>query len=147
MGIAYVVVRHSLPFKALLPTGIHGSLSHPWTVVNRMVLFFLALLLSCFTLSNGATRITVAVMSVIMSCLIVWSVLTAWQSDDDGEVVYYRYSFALKRAGHRILTSVKRFALSIFRPRLPREYHTSSSHSLAGIGSIPPVTEHQDRSA
>jgi hypothetical protein len=114
-------------------------------MVDRMVLFFIALLLSCFTHSNASTRISVGVMSVMVACLTVWSILTAWRSDADWEVLYYKYLFVLKRAGHRIFARVKHFALSIFRPRLPRAY--STSHSLASIGSIPPVTEDQDRSA
>ncbi|KAI0253108.1 hypothetical protein BJV78DRAFT_1281181 [Lactifluus subvellereus] len=104
----------------LLPTNIHGILS----------------------LTPGGHGISVAVMSAMVACLTIWSILTTWRSDDDWDVLYL---FVLKRAGHRILASVKHFALSIFRPRLPRVYPTSQS--LASIGSIPPVTEQEDRSA
>ncbi|KAI0253072.1 hypothetical protein BJV78DRAFT_1351936 [Lactifluus subvellereus] len=91
VGIAYVVVRHSLPFKALLPTSIHGSLSHPRAVVNRIVLFFAALLLSSFAHSNTYTRISVVAMSGIVACLTVWSILTTWRWDHESPL-------ALKRA-------------------------------------------------
>ena len=114
MGIAYVVVRHLLPFKALLTTSIHGSLSHSRVVVDRMVLFFIGLLLSCFTHSNTSTRISVAVMLVMVACLTVWSILTTWRSDDDWAV--FDRLVVLKRSGDRILASVKDFVLGIFRP-------------------------------
>ena len=85
----------------------------------------------------------------MVACLTVWSILTAWRSNDDWEVLFYKYRFVLKRAGDRILASMKRFAPGIFRPRLHRAYPIP--HSLEGIGSngitITPVTEHQDRSA
>ncbi|KAI0253111.1 hypothetical protein BJV78DRAFT_241690 [Lactifluus subvellereus] len=120
--------------------------SLPWALLMwSMVLFSIALLLSCFTHSNASTRISVTVMSVIVACLTVWSTLTTWRSDADWEVVYYKYLFVLKRAGDKILTSVKHFALGIFRPRSPRAYPTP--HSLVSTSSIPPVTEDQDRSA
>ncbi|KAI0253090.1 hypothetical protein BJV78DRAFT_239576 [Lactifluus subvellereus] len=120
--------------------------SLPWALLMwSMVLFFIGLLLSCFTHSNASTRISVAAMLGIVACLTVWSILTAWRSNDDWEVLFYKCRFVLKRAGDRILASMKRFAHSISRPRLPRAYPTP--YGLAGIGSIPPVTEDQDRSA
>ena len=134
MGIAYVVVRHSFSFKPLRPTSIHGSLSHPRAVVNRMVLFFIALLLSCFTHSSASTCISVAVMSVMVACLTVWSILTTWRSDDDWEELDKRWA-VLKRI-NRILARVKHFTLSTFTPGWQRAYPTPYG----------PMTEHQDRS-
>ncbi|KAI0253076.1 hypothetical protein BJV78DRAFT_238747 [Lactifluus subvellereus] len=78
--------------------------SLPWALLMwSMVLFFAALLLSSFTHSNAPTRISVVAMSAIVACLTVWSLLTAWRANSD---------------------RVKRFALSIFGPRLPRAHRT-----------------------
>jgi hypothetical protein len=63
----------------------------------------------------------------MISCLIVWSVLTAWQSDHDWEVVYYKYRLLKRAPGDRILPSVKRFTLGIFRPKLPHAHPTPQS--------------------
>ena len=76
-------------------------------MVDRMVLFFIALLLFCFTYySNTSTRIFVAVMSAMVACLTVWSILNAWQSDDDWEELDDRLAM-LKRMGYKIVTRVK----------------------------------------
>jgi len=46
--------------------------SLPWALLMwSMVLFFIGLLLSCFTHSNASTRICVAVVSVMVACLTV----------------------------------------------------------------------------
>lgn len=39
-----------------------------------MATFFIALLLFCFTISNKATRFSVAVMSIMVVVLVVWSI-------------------------------------------------------------------------
>ncbi|KAI0253083.1 hypothetical protein BJV78DRAFT_1390005 [Lactifluus subvellereus] len=58
--------------------------SLPWALLMwSMVSFFVALLLSCFTHSNAPTRISVVAMSGIVACLTVWSILTAWRSNND----------------------------------------------------------------
>ena len=61
----------------------------------------------------------------MVACLTVWSILNAWQSDDDWEELDDRLAM-LKRMGYKIVTRVKHLT-----PRLP--------HS--------PVNENQDRSA
>jgi hypothetical protein len=64
-------------------------------VVNRMAMFFIALLLFCFTISNAPTRIIVCVSSVMMSPLVAGCILTSWRSSDDGEL--WQNSLTLKR--------------------------------------------------
>jgi hypothetical protein len=58
----------------------------PPRVMNRMVIFFIALLLFCFTISNMPTRIIVCVSSVMMSPLVAGCISTSWRSSDDGEL-------------------------------------------------------------
>jgi hypothetical protein len=50
-----------------------------------MATFFIALLLFCFTISNKATRIAVAAMSILVVVLVLWSIL-ALGSNLVGEV-------------------------------------------------------------
>jgi hypothetical protein len=54
--------------------------------MNRMVIFFIALLLFCFTISNIQTRIFVCVSSVMMSPLVAACIVTSWRSSDDEEL-------------------------------------------------------------
>jgi hypothetical protein len=51
-----------------------------------MVIFFVALLLFCFTISNILTRIFVAISSVLLASLIGWCIWTAWESAEDEDI-------------------------------------------------------------
>jgi hypothetical protein len=51
-----------------------------------MVIFFIALLLFCFSISNASTRTFVAISSVILGTLIGWCIRTAWESTEDEDV-------------------------------------------------------------
>ena len=53
---------------------------------GRMVIFFVALLLFCFTISNILTRIFVAISSVLLATLIGWCIWTAWESAEDEDI-------------------------------------------------------------
>ena len=50
---------------------------------DRMVMFSIALLLFCFSISNPPTRIFVAVTSVMVTVLIGWCIHRAWESSED----------------------------------------------------------------
>jgi len=54
--------------------------------VDRMVIFFIALLLFCFRISNLATRICVSIMSTLVAALILWCIWTAWESTESEDV-------------------------------------------------------------
>jgi xanthine/uracil permease len=51
-----------------------------------MVIFFIALLLLCFSISNLSTRIFVAIMSVLVGALIGWCIWLAWESTEEVDV-------------------------------------------------------------
>jgi hypothetical protein len=73
-----------------------------------MVIFFIALLLFCFKISNVSTRIFVAMMSVLVATLIGWCIRTAWESSDDDDV--WENSLAvLRRTRVALFKRVKEF--------------------------------------
>ena len=78
-----------------------------------MTTFFIALLLFCFTISNKATRISVATMSIMMVVIVVWSV-QALESKLAKEV-YDNSLSVLRRSRHRFLGYLNR----LFRIRAP----------------------------
>jgi len=51
-----------------------------------MVIFFIALLLFCFRISNLATRVSVSIMSTLVAALIIWCIWTAWESTESEDV-------------------------------------------------------------
>jgi uncharacterized membrane protein YccC len=51
-----------------------------------MVIFFIALLLLCFNISNVPTRVFVTISSVLLATLIGWCIRTAWESTEDEDV-------------------------------------------------------------
>jgi hypothetical protein len=93
MGIAYVVVRRFFPPKTLLSFTLLGT--------DRMVVFFIALLLLCFTISNMATRIFVGIISVLMAGLIMWCIRSTWETGNDQYASLWRDSLAAMRRTHR----------------------------------------------
>jgi uncharacterized membrane protein YccC len=46
--------------------------------MDRMVLFFIALLLLCFNISNVSTRVFVTIMSALVATLIGWCIRISW---------------------------------------------------------------------
>ena len=65
-------------------------------------MFFVALLLVCFGISNQPTRIFVAVTSVMVAVLVGWCVLWSWRSGDSGKVCFNGLLLSIARAfGHR----------------------------------------------
>jgi hypothetical protein len=78
-----------------------------------MAAFFIALLLFCFTISNKATRISVAAMSIMMVVIVVWSV-QALESKLAKEVFHNSFS-VLRRSRRGFLGYLNR----LFRIRAP----------------------------
>jgi hypothetical protein len=78
-----------------------------------MVVFFIALLLLCFTISNESTRIFVAIMSVLAAALIVWCIRTAWDSRED-EDIWESSLDALRRSRRDIFNHVKQLGQDAF---------------------------------
>jgi hypothetical protein len=71
-----------------------------------MATFFVALLLFCFTISNKATRISVAATSMMVVVLVLWSI-RALDSQLVREVSDSSLS-VLRRSRHRFLAYVNR---------------------------------------
>ncbi|KAI0250650.1 hypothetical protein BJV78DRAFT_544493 [Lactifluus subvellereus] len=107
----------------------------PWALLMwSMVIFFIALLLLCFTISNTSTRIFISVMSLVMTPPVVGCILVSRRSSDDGEL-WHDSLVVLKRSGDRLLACLKHFALGAFglcyaRPTLHIPDEVRSAHSM-----------------
>src|SRR5579863_1923727 len=64
--------------------------------VDRMVTFFVALLLFCFNISNTSTRTVVSVMSALVVVLIMWCIRITWRPTEDYDV-WHESLIALRR--------------------------------------------------
>jgi hypothetical protein len=78
-----------------------------------MATFFIALLLFCFTISNKATRISVAAMSIMVVVLVVLSIWTL--GSNLAEEVVQNNLEVLRRSRYRFLAYFDR----LFRTRTP----------------------------
>ena len=84
--------------------------SRSWiSSVDRMVIFFIELLLFCFSISNHSTRIFVAIMSVLVAALIGWGVWTAWESEEDEDEVWEKSLAVFRRTHVALFERVKKF--------------------------------------
>ncbi|KAH9003471.1 hypothetical protein EDB86DRAFT_2799202 [Lactarius hatsudake] len=119
----------------LEPMAIIFSL--PWALLMwAMVMFFIALLLLCFSISNLSTRIFVAVTSVMVAVLIGWCVRSAWESSDERGAWLSNLLPSVTHALDHVRATCYRIIASIgFTPR--RE--NSSSLALAPTSSVRPV--------
>jgi len=82
MGITYVVVRDLLHF--------HLSFCYQIAdIANRMLMFFIALFLYCFSISNLRSRISIASISAVMLAFFLVCVWTIWESSDTWGVWLY----------------------------------------------------------
>ena len=100
-----------------------------------MVIFFIALLLFCFTISNLATRISVSIMSAFVATLILWCIWTVWETTD-GEDVWRDSLVAVRRARSNLFKHVK--DINIFRagraPRhVPQDDHITMADRLGRV--------------
>jgi len=99
-GLEPMAIILSLPYALLM-----------WS----MVIFFIALLLLCFTISNTSTRSFVTVMSTLVVALIMWCIRTAWESTDDFDV-WHNNLFALRRTRDSLFKRVKELGRDIAGP-------------------------------
>jgi len=113
--------------------------SLPWALLMwSIVMLSIALLLFSFNISNISTRIVVAVMSAMVTALIVGSILTAWQSSHDWEM-WRNHLVVLQRECDRLVVCLRRFILRPFR------YNTHPTPDAPGDnGSIHSMTERRD---
>jgi len=92
-----------------------------------MVMFFIALLLLSFNISNTSTRIFVGVMSTLVAALIMWCIRTAWKPTEKDDA--WRESLVvLGRTRGNVSKNVKEFAqrvLTLFSiRRAPGDVHS-----------------------
>ncbi|KAH9985510.1 hypothetical protein BJV77DRAFT_113135 [Russula vinacea] len=116
-GASTYLFHSSHRIFGLEPMAIIFSL--PWALLMwSMVIFFIALLLFCFSISNAPTRIFVAIMSVLMAALIGWGVWTAWESEEDEDEVWEKSLAVFRRTRVALFKRVKKF-ISFHTPRVP----------------------------
>jgi len=128
MGITYVVVRHFLHLHLTFLYGIADT-------ADRMLMFFVALFLYCFSISNLRSRISIASTSLVVFAFFVGCLWIIWESSDKWAVwlggfqVPSHISRAL-RALH--LSRLRDAAMSFrncFRSRTTND--TGSEHEMA----------------
>lgn len=90
-----------------------------------MVTFFIALLLFCFKISNPATRVSVAIASVVVAILVIWCIRTAWESTE-GEDVWRDSVIVFRRARVNLFKRVKEF--NPFCVRRGRRHVSQDNH-------------------
>jgi hypothetical protein len=110
--------------------------NHP-SPVDRMVIFFVALLLLCFKISNTSTRAFVTVMSVVTVLLIMWCIQLAWETTDDFDL-WLNSKLALRRARDGVAKRIKEFGEDLLSPfptrRAPDVAHSGhSGHSILSM--------------
>jgi hypothetical protein len=98
-----------------------------------MVMFTMALLLFCFTISNVSTRIFVAIMSVLVATLIGWSIWTSWDFGQDD--VWQKSLVVLRRTRGALFKRVKRLNPFDTRraTRVPQDDHITLTGQLQHI--------------
>ncbi|KAI0301654.1 hypothetical protein B0F90DRAFT_1936389 [Multifurca ochricompacta] len=131
-GASTYLYRNTHRVFGLEPMAIIFSL--PWAMLMwSMVIFFIALLLLCFEISNISTRIFVAVMSVMIAALISWCIRSIWETSEDREVWLSDLLPSLTRAIHHARAVRRRlFPLDDFGlHRTP-----ATSHPLRNTGSL-----------
>jgi hypothetical protein len=99
---------------------------------DRMVIFFIALLLFCFSISNAPTRVFVAMMSVLMVTLIGWGIRTAWESEEDEDEVWEK-SLAVFRRTRSVLFDRVKEVIPFHTRRFPDDAITLNSRNEGGV--------------
>ena len=90
-----------------------------------MVIFFIALLLFCFSISNALTRIFVAISSVLVVALVGGCIWADWESTENDEIWKISVS-ALRRTRGDLSERIKSF-----NPFYPRRVPEHDNISLA----------------
>ncbi|KAI0000139.1 hypothetical protein BJV74DRAFT_821832 [Russula compacta] len=141
-GLEPLAIAYSLPWALWMWSYVFSSqnvtpgrgLMKPFFVA-RMITFFIALLLVCFTISNTPTRISVAIMSVFAAGLIVWCIRTASVATEDFSV--WRVSLVvLERTREDLLRRVKQFVtmlVALALSPLPTRRTSESVHTMRSM--------------
>ncbi|KAF8474432.1 hypothetical protein DFH94DRAFT_855629 [Russula ochroleuca] len=107
-GASTYLYQNSHRIFGLEPMAIIFSL--PWALLMwSIVIFFIALLLFCFSISNILSRIFIAIVSVLVITLIIWSIRTAWDSAEHNDDVWYKSLVVFRRARVALFERVKEF--------------------------------------
>jgi len=100
---------------------------------DRMVVFFIGLMLLCFTISTTPTRAFVTATTIVLVSLVVWCIRTAWESTED-EDLWRNSLVVLRRTRDDLFRSVKQFGLDTFRSfpphRVPPAESIRSAHFM-----------------
>lgn len=88
------------------------------------MIFFVALLLFCFSISNVLTRIFVSIASVLVTTLVGWCIQIVWVSTEDDEV-WQKRLVVFRRTRDALFERVK-----AFRTRVLHHDHISSNSRL-----------------
>ncbi|KAI0287385.1 hypothetical protein BC826DRAFT_53980 [Russula brevipes] len=111
-GAALYLFQNTHRIFGLEPLAIIFSL--PWALLMwSLVVFLIALLLFCFTISNESTRISAAIMSALAASLAVWSIRATWYSREDADI-WERSLDALRRSRRDIFNHVKQLGQDAF---------------------------------
>jgi peptidoglycan/LPS O-acetylase OafA/YrhL len=122
MGITYVVVRHLLHFNINFLCQIANT-------ADRMLMFFIALFLYCFSISNLRSRISIASISTVMLAFFLVCVWTIWESSDTWEEWLYGVYPSIARLACDIAGCL-RSAVMTFR----KCFHSATTDN---VGSVP----------
>ncbi|KAI9458587.1 hypothetical protein BJY52DRAFT_412734 [Lactarius psammicola] len=136
-GASNYLYKNTHRIFGLEPMAIIFSL--PWALLMwAMVMFSIALLLLCFSISNLSTRIFVSVTSVMVAALIGWCIRSAWESSDERGAWLNSLPPSVTRALGHVRTTYHRVFTSI-NTRLHRE--NPSSFELTHVGSVRPILD------
>jgi hypothetical protein len=100
-----------------------------------MVTFFIALLIFCIRISNPATRISVAIASVVVAILVIWCIRTAWESTE-GEDVWRDSVIVFRRARTNLFKRVKNLNLNPFGVRRGHRHSQDDQFTLTERGRV-----------
>lgn len=84
------------------------------SITDRIAIFFIAVLLFCFTVSNTLTRSFVAVMSVLVVVIIICCIRIAWEPAEDYDV-WHKCLFTLRRTRDDLFQRVKELVQDLGR--------------------------------
>ena len=118
MGITYVVVRHLLQFHLTFLCQIANT-------ADRMLMFFIALFLYCFSISNLRSRISIASISAVMLAFFLACVWTIWESSDTWGVWLYGVCPSIARLARDIARCL-RSAVMTFR----KSFHSATTDNV-----------------
>ncbi|KAH8987900.1 hypothetical protein EDB92DRAFT_1948398 [Lactarius akahatsu] len=136
-GASTYLYQNTHRIFGLEPMAIIFSL--PWALLMwAMVMFSIALLLLCFSISNVSTRISVAVTSVIVAALIVWCIRSAWESSEEKGVWLDRFLPYIKHVLDRVYGVRSDLVAQILR----REGPSSLPYGHSRV-SLPRIPDHE----